>query len=176
VREERRLRDRCANHEREADQLVRSAELAVRKGEDDLAREALRRRRQHLALARTASEQWEAERRTLEELQGNLAILETKIEQARRQKEALLAQQRLARVRRELQENAGIRRSSATDRTLGRLTDDIDELEAESSAYAELAVRDVRTQVAHMDVIKAQDESDIESELEGLKQRMKKTP
>jgi phage shock protein A len=174
VRDERKLRDTCEYERGQAKTMLQRAEQAVGKGDDELAREALRRRRQHGEIATTVTEQWEAESRTLAELRGNFAVLEAKIEQARRKREALLARRRLARVRRDLQETSGVGRPSATERTFDRLTDRIDDLEAEAKAYAEVALRDVETQVAQLDLEQARGESDIESELQGIKRRLGK--
>jgi phage shock protein A len=174
VRDERKLRDTYEYERGQAKTMLQRAEQAVGKGDDELAREALRRRRQHGEIAATVGEQWEAESRTLAELRGNFAVLEAKIEQARRKREALLARRRLARVRRDLQETSGVGRASATERTFDRLTDRIDDLEAEAKAYAEVALRDVETQVAQLDLEQARGESDIESELQGIKRRLGK--
>ena len=154
--------------------MLTRAEQAVTKGDDNLAREALRRRRKCAELAEAVRDQWETESRTLAELKANLSVLEAKIEQVRRKREALLARRRLARVRRDLQETSGVGRSSATEQTFVRLTDRIDDLEAEAQAYAELALRDVETQVAHLDREQAQSATDIETELQGIKARLQK--
>ncbi len=174
VREERKLRDTHERSRQEAVTMLTRAEQAVAKGDDDLAREALRRRRTHLEQADAVTEQWEVEGRTLAELRGNLAVLEAKIQQVRRKREALLARRRLARVRRDLQESSGAGRTTATEQTFARLTDRIDDLEAEAAAYAELALRDVETQVAHLDREQARAADDIEAELQGIKARLRK--
>jgi phage shock protein A len=174
ARDERRLRDTCEQNRLEAETMLRRAEQAVTKGDDVLAREALRRRRRNAELAEAMREQWEAEARTLAELRSNLAVLEAKIEQVRRKREALLARRRLARVRRDLQETSGVGHSQATEQTFTRLTDRIDNLEAEAAAYAELALRDVQTQVARLDLEQAETATDIEAELQGIKARLRK--
>jgi phage shock protein A len=174
ARDERRLRDTCEQNRLEAETMLRRAEQAVTKGDDVLAREALRRRRRNAELAEAMREQWEAEARTLAELRSNLAVLEAKIEQVRRKREALLARRRLARVRRDLQETSGVGHSQTTEQTFTRLTDRIDNLEAEAAAYAELALRDVQTQVARLDLEQAETATDIEAELQGIKARLRK--
>jgi phage shock protein A len=174
VREERRLRDAHEYQRQQAETMGQRAEQAVRKVDDDLAREALRRRRKHIEQAEDVGEQWEVESRALAELQGSFAVLEAKVEQARRKREALLARRRLARVRRDLQETSGVGRNGATERTFDRLTDRIDDLEAEADAYAELALRDVETQVARLDELRAESVTDIEAELQGIKRRLGK--
>jgi len=174
AREERKLRDTYEQSRQEAVTMLTRAEQAVAKGDDELAREALRRRRRSAETAEAVREQWETDSRTLTELRSNLAVLEAKIEQARRKREALLARRRLARVRRDLQETSGVGRSSATEQTFSRLSDRIDDLEAEAEAYAEVALRDVQTQVARLDLEQEQAATDIETELQGIKARLRK--
>ena len=174
ARDERKLRDTHEQNRQEAVTMLKRAEQAVAKGDDALAREALRRRRKSAEMAEAVREQWETESRTLAELRANLAVLEAKIQQVRRKREALLARRRLARVRRDLQETSGVGKSSATEQTFTRLSDRIDDLEAEAEAYAELALRDVQTQVAHLDLERAQTATDIEAELQGIKARLRK--
>jgi phage shock protein A len=174
VREERKLRDTYEYHRQQAGTMAQRAEQAVRKADDDLAREALRRRRKHVQEAAGVGEQWEVESRALAELQSSFHVLEAKVEQARRKREALLARRRLARVRRDLQETSEVRRNGTAERTFDRLTDRIDDLEAEAQAYAELALRDVETQVARLDELRDESTTDIEAELQGIKQRLGK--
>jgi len=174
VRDERKLRDTYEHHRQQAETMLKRAEQAVGKGDDDLAREALRRRRRSVEMVEAVREQWELESRTVRELQGTLAVLEAKAEQARRKREALLARRRLARVRRELQETSGVGRPSVTERTLDRLTDRIDDLEAEAAAYAEVALHDVEAQVARLDLEQAARATDIETELQVIKARLRK--
>jgi len=175
VRDERKLRDEYQYRKQQAATMMERAELATAQGNDDLAREALRRRRQHLDLVESIKERWEIESQTLAELRGNLTALEAKIEETRRKKEALLARRRLARVRREMQDTSGLSRHSRTQQTFERLTDRIDDLEAEAEAFAEVAVRDVTLQIESLGNGIAASEQDLEAELEGIKRRLKKS-
>jgi phage shock protein A len=154
--------------------MLERATAAVKQENDGLAKEALRRRRRHQALAGSVREQWDVERETLGEFRANLATLEAKIEQARRKKEALLARRRLARVRRELQEQAGIGKATVTEQTFDRIEDRVDDLEAEAAAYAELANGDVAAQIERIEKDATTDEQEIEAELQGIKDRLKK--
>jgi len=173
VRDERKLRDEYEYRRSQAETMLERAELAVKQGDDMLAREALRRRRQHLDLVDSIKERWEIEARTVAELKGNLDALQAKIEEARRKKEALLARRRLARVRRELQDTAGLGGPSRTENVFNRLTGRIDDLEAEAEAYAELAVSDVTTKVERLTNGIQQADEDIEAELKKIKGRLK---
>lgn len=175
VRDERKLHDNHRYHGRQADVMLERATTAVKRDKDDLAKAALRRRRRHQLLAEGLREQWDTERETLGELRASLAGLEAKIEQARRKKEALLARRRLARVRRELQEQAGIGKVAATDRTFDRFEDRVDDLEAEAEAYAELANGDVATEIERLEKDASTDEREIEAELQDIKDRLKKS-
>lgn len=169
VRDERKLHDSHEYHRQQDEVMLQRATTAVKRGEDELARAALRRRRRHQLLAESLGEQWETERETLGELRESLAGLEAKIEQARRKKEALLARRRLARVRRELQEQAAIGKTTATERTFDRLADRVDDLEAEAAAYG-----DVAKQIERLGKDATADERQIEAELQDIKDRLGK--
>jgi phage shock protein A len=174
VRDERKLHDNHEYQRQQAQIMLQRATTAVKRDDDELAKAALRRRRRHQLLAESLREQWDVERDTLGELRASLEGLEGKIEQARRKKEALLARRRLARVRRELQEQAGVGRAAATDRTFGRFEDRVDDLEAEAAAYAELGNGDVATQIERLEKDATADEREIEAELQDIKDRLKK--
>ncbi len=169
VRDERKLHDSHEYHRQQAEVMLERATTAAKRGEDELAKAALRRRQRHRLLAEGLNEQWGVERETLGELRASLESLEVKIEQARRKKEALLARRRLARVRRELQEQAAIGRTTATERTFDRLADRVDDLEAEAEAYG-----DVARQIERLGKEATADEREIEAELQDIKDRLKK--
>ena len=172
VRDERKLHSRHAQHLREVEVMVQRAEAAVRKGRDDLAREALRRRRQHEADAAALQAEWEAQREALDELQENLAHLQAKIEQARRERDTLLARRRLARARRDMAQATAVGGAAAANQALDRAGDAIDELEAEAQAYAELAKDDTATQRRAAQHAPSAEDAQIEAELQALKERI----
>ncbi|MEW5311959.1 MAG: hypothetical protein WDW38_003628 [Sanguina aurantia] len=90
-----------------ADQWLRRAELAVQKGEDELAREALRRRKVFQDDADRMGVQTKMQQTAADQLTANLRTLENKVTEARGKKESLKARAISARSSQQVQEMIG---------------------------------------------------------------------
>src|SRR5713226_4310031 len=82
IADEQRLKERWHQNQQQADEWQRKAELAVQKGEDDLAKQALSRRNTFQQTADGFKEQYEEQARQVEQLKDALEKLEAKIEEA----------------------------------------------------------------------------------------------
>lgn len=87
-----------------ADEWLRRAELAVRKGQDELAREALLRRKTFESNAAAMRPQLEAQRKAMEQLNANIRMLENKLAEAKNKKETLKARAATAKSSKQIQE------------------------------------------------------------------------
>ena len=87
-----------------ADDWLRRAELAVRKGQDDLAREALTRRKGADSAANALKVQLDAQRKAMEQLTANVRVLEGKVTEARNKKETLKSRAAAAKSSKAVQE------------------------------------------------------------------------
>jgi hypothetical protein len=87
-----------------ADEWLRRAELAVRKGQDELAREALLRRKTFEGNAAAMRPQLEAQRKAMEQLNANIRMLENKLSEAKNKKETLKARAATAKSSKQIQE------------------------------------------------------------------------
>lgn len=117
----------------------RRAMMAVRAGDDALAKEALNRKKEHEGLATTLKEQWSKQKAQVEQIKLALRVLNNKIEEAKRKKQVLIARARQAEARKKIQETmAGLQNASAFD-TFQRMEDKILQKEGEADAAAELA-------------------------------------
>lgn len=90
-----------------ADEWLRRAELAVRKGQDDLAREALRRRKAFEDTAVSLGKQLDAQRKATEQLTANVRVLETKLNESKYKRETLKARAAAARTSKDIQDMIG---------------------------------------------------------------------
>jgi phage shock protein A len=116
----------------------RKAMLAVRASDDNLAREALKRKaehdRQHVEFTKQAHLQKEA----VDKLKEQLRSLNDKIEEAKRKKNILIARQKRAEAQRAIQDTMrGLSDASAFD-TFDRMAQKVDLIEAEAEASTEL--------------------------------------
>lgn len=162
IREGKRLEMLRAENQQLAEQWQRKAVLAVQHGRDDLAREALLRKRSASALAEDYSRECDLHAEVLASLKSALRALEAKIQEARRKKDELVMRKRQAEVERLLGQDV------MADRSLvfRRMEDRVMSLSAEAEALSEIN--------SNSDELTArQREEELEAELAKLKDKMR---
>ncbi len=113
--------------------------MALRAGNEELAKEGLARKREHETLAATYQEQWTKQKAAVDQLKKALRLLSDKIEEAKRKKNVLVARKKRAEAQKAIQDTmSGLRDQSAFE-TFDRMAQKIDQLEAEAEAQGELA-------------------------------------
>jgi phage shock protein A len=130
----KRLIKQAQEHEDEAKRWEEKAVLALRSGDDDLAREALRRKQRALSKSDEVKQQAYAAENASIEMKDALENVEKKIEDLKARKGTLAAQVRRAREGAAGTGTGGTRYGSETFDELERMTGRIDELEAEIEA------------------------------------------
>jgi len=139
IADEKRLAKQAEAEMAKAAEWERRAMMAVRAGDDSLAKEALQRKKEHEDLANTLKDQWQKQKHSVDQLKTALRMLNNKIEEAKRKKQVLIAQKRRAEAQRSIQETmAGLKNASAFE-TFDRMEAKIHQLEAEAEAATELA-------------------------------------
>jgi len=145
------------------------AKRAVDAGKDDLAREALRRKRDSDENLAVYQQQHEVQVQTVSKLKTQLAALESKYQSTLSQRDALIARKRRADATRKIVTNSSSAVSSLTQGLdasgeLKRMEDKIRSSESEAAAYAELQDESVDAQFRELDY-----DVDIEQQLEALR-------
>jgi phage shock protein A len=131
---ERQLKQTLAT----AQEWEEKAKLAVRAGKDDLAKEALLRKKEYMEEAGQYREQLEGQHESVESLKQSLRQLQQKIDEAQRKRNLLIARAKRAKAQQRMQDTIkGINQSSAFD-AFDRLSEKVDKMEAENEAYQEL--------------------------------------
>lgn len=116
----------------------RKAMLAVRAGDDNLAREALKRKAEHDAQHAEFTKQAELQKKAVDALKDQLRTLNEKIEEAKRKKNILIARQKRAEAQKAIQDTMrGLSDTSAFD-VFERMATKVDQIEAEAEASTEL--------------------------------------
>jgi phage shock protein A len=139
IGDEKRLKKQWDEQVAQAKDWERKAMLAVQAGDDELAKEALFRQKEHEDLATQFEQQWTTQKDAVDKLKVQLRILTNKIEEAKRKRNILIARQKRAEAQRAIQSTmAGLSDTSAFD-TFDRMAQKIDQLEAETEATSELA-------------------------------------
>ena len=104
IADEKRLKKQYEQERSKAEEWERKAMLAVKAGDDNLAKAALQRRSDHEEIAKTLQQQWEAQKASVEELKQALRGLDQKIEEAKRKRNILVSRQKRAEAQRTINE------------------------------------------------------------------------
>lgn len=139
IADEKRLAKQVEAEAAQAAEWRRRAEMAVRAGNDELAKEALQRKKEHDTLREGYEGQWAKQKAAVDQLKTALRMLNNKIEEAKRKKNLLIAQKQRAEAQKAIHEAlSGVKDQSAFE-TFDRMADRIQKMEAEAEASAELA-------------------------------------
>ena len=160
------LGKRRTEHEQEAAEWRRKAEIAVQKNMDDLARSALERALSHEQLAKGFAAQAEDQKHEADDLRQALRKLEQKLSETRAHCEMLVAEHRRAKVvgrAAKARQAAGADQDNAMDRMKSRVRTQA----AENAATSEVMVSE--TLEDKFKALEKQDE--VELELAELKSR-----
>lgn len=171
IADEKRLYKQFGKEAEKSQDWESKAMMAVRSGDDELAKEALLRRKEHDAIAAQYREQWERQKALTDQLKTALKALNAKIGEAQRKKNVLIARKRRAEAMRSIQETmSGLSDASAFE-TFDRMAEQIDKMEAEAEATAEVAEQYTGDILKHrFSELEATAGADME--LEALKRRM----
>jgi len=139
IGDEKRLKKQWDEQMAQSKEWERKAMMAVHAGDDNLAREALMRQKEHEELAAQFESQWHAQKDAVDKLKEQLRTLNNKIEEAKRKKNILVARAKRAEAQKTIQQTmAGLSDTSAFD-TFDRMSEKVDAIEAEAEASSELA-------------------------------------
>jgi phage shock protein A len=139
IADEKRLAKQLDQEGANAQEWERKAMLALRAGNEPLAKEALARKREYDELVTTLKDQWTKQKTAVDQLKKALRLLNDKIEEAKRKRNVLVARKKRAEAQRAIQETmSGLRDQSAFE-TFDRMSQKIDQIEAEAEAESDLA-------------------------------------
>lgn len=96
IADEKRLQKQFEEQRTLAVEWEKKAMLAIKAGNDDLARQALARKAEHDKTAEGFEQQWKAQKASVDQLKNALQQLNGKIEEAKRQKNLLIARAKRA--------------------------------------------------------------------------------
>jgi phage shock protein A len=167
----KRLEKEAEAERAEAARWEERATLAIREGDETLARDALKQKLATHKKAERLAEQAERNHRASSEMKSTLESIEQKIEDLRARQSALAAQVRASRDA-EAGRSPALGRSSAFD-DLERLTHRVDTLEAEVEASSVLDDTKKAELEARFRQLEQQSESlEVEDELAALKRKV----
>jgi len=170
IADEKRLEKQYKAEEEQAQGWEGKAELAVKKGNDELAREALVRKNEHANLAAEYKAQWEKQKQAVDKLKENLKGLERKIGEAQRKKNLLIARQKRAKAQKQIHETMSGMRDQSAFEGFDRMEEKIVDMEARADAAEEMAqTEDVKLEDQFAELEK---EGSVDDELAALKSKV----
>jgi phage shock protein A len=166
IADEKQLSTHYHEAQAQADDWQKKAELAVEKGDDALAREALTRKTAFQQTADGFKSQYETQAQQVETLKAALAQLEDKINEAETKKDLLIARSRRAQAETHIRSTlSGIDTSGALA-SFERMEDKVDQQEARAAALGELESDSVEERFAALET-----GSEVDRQLAELKAR-----
>jgi phage shock protein A len=167
IAQEKELEFDAAETSKLAGEWGRKAERAVTAGKDDLAREALRRKRDNEENSAIYREQQGVQSQAVTKLKDQLRQLEAKYQATLGARDSLIARQRRARAQRQVAEAIVVFTPLDPSSELDRMERKIRSEEAHAAAALEIGDDSFESQFQALEA-----ESDVEDELEALKKSL----
>jgi phage shock protein A len=151
----------------EVNKWQRNAQLALQKGDENLARQALERKKTFNDTSTALKTSLDQQVVQVETLKKNLVQLESKISEAKTKKEMLKARITAAKAQEQLGTMVGSMNSSSAMAAFERMEEKVLMQEARAQSTAELVGADLESQFARLE-----GSSDVDDELAALKASM----
>lgn len=151
-----------------SDDWYRRAELALQKGDEELAKEALKRRKAYLENSQQLESQLAAQKQATDTLVGNTRILENKLAEAKSKKDTLKARAISAKTSKQVSEMVGsLTTGKNAVSAFERMEEKVMAMEAESEATLQMISND-----GLEDKFAALEGSSVDDELSAMKRGM----
>ncbi|WP_320664061.1 PspA/IM30 family protein [Prochlorococcus sp. MIT 1223] len=168
IASQRRLKNQFDQGQIQIKTWYERAEMALLKGEDTLAREALTYRKSLQENSKSLIYQLESQDGHVQKLKKNLLALEGKISEVKTKKDMLKARAQAAKAQKQLENVVGNMNTNSAMAAFERMQDKVESMEASSEAAAELAQSDLESKFAALD-----SNDDIEEELNQIREGLK---
>ncbi|WP_373534552.1 PspA/IM30 family protein [Microcoleus sp.] len=164
---QKRTERQCSQAESTAAEWYQRAQLALQKGEENLAREALTRKKTYQETATAMKASLEQQNAVVTQLKDNMRSLESKISEAKSKKDMYIARARSAKASERLQEMMGNLGTGSALSAFEKMEEKVMQLEARSEAIAELGTNDLEKQFLSLEGA-----GDVDAELAAMKAQM----
>ena len=139
IADEKRLKMQYEEQNAKAQEWEKKAMMAVRAGDDGLAKEALARKTEFDNRSSEFKKIWEEQKGQADQIRDALRLMSKKIEEAERKKNLLIAKAKRAEAQKTIHATmSGLTDNSAFD-TFDRMSQKVEAQEAEAQAMAELS-------------------------------------
>jgi len=171
IASEKQLGREVEHHKNQLTSWQSKAEAALRAGKEELAREALSRKKDHERIADEVEPFWKNAEETSRKLKNQLRAMEGKLAEARRKRGTLVARQRAAEARKCVDSTQSkFSRGLEVENRFVRMEGRVLQMEAEAEAIAELNDEEGSFD---KELENLEKDNEIESDLEALKETIK---
>ena len=167
IAQQKRTEQQLNNNQKEEGNWQQRAQLALQKGDESLAREALVRKKSYSDTIQLLSDQLQQQTAQVSTLKKNLIGLESKISEAKTKKNMLKARAKAAKANEQLQQTIGNMGTGSSMAAFERMEEKVLEMEARSQAAGELGGSSIEQQFAQLEA-----GSGVDDELAAMKAQL----
>jgi phage shock protein A len=164
---QKRTERQYSQNESSAQEWYLRAQLALQKGDENLAREALSRRKSYQETATALKTQLDQQSGIVSQMKENMRVLENKLAEAKTKKDMYIARARSAKASQQINEMMGRMGNNNAYAAFERMEEKVLQLEAQSQAIAELTENTLEKKFAQLE-----SGNDIDAELAAMKNRL----
>lgn len=161
---QKRTERQCNQNQSTGEEWYRRAQMALQQGNEDLARQALTKRKSYQETAEALQAQVEQQNVIVTKLKQDMRTLESKISEAKTKKDMYIARARSAQASQRLNEMLGSVNTGNALSAFERMEEKVMQLEAQSEAIASLGTDDLEKKF-----LSIEDAGDIDKELASMK-------
>ncbi|XP_004507362.1 membrane-associated protein VIPP1, chloroplastic isoform X1 [Cicer arietinum] len=165
---QKRMENKYKAAQQASEEWYRKAQLALQKGEEDLAREALKRRKSFADNASALKAQLDQQKGVVDNLVSNTRLLESKIQEARSKKDTLKARAQSAKTATKVSEMLGNVNTSSALSAFEKMEEKVMTMESQAEALGQLTSDDLEGKFALLESSSVDDDlANLKKELSG---------
>ncbi|OVA08799.1 PspA/IM30 [Macleaya cordata] len=165
---QKRLDNKYKAAQQASEDWYRRAQLALEKGDEDLAREALKRRKSYADNASALKTQLDQQKGVVDNLVSNTRLLESKIQEARSKKDTLKARAQSAKTATKVSEMLGNVNTSSALSAFEKMEEKVMAMESQAEALNQLSTDDLEGKFAYLESSSVDDDlANLKKELSG---------
>jgi phage shock protein A len=164
---QKRTDRQCLQAQTTSDEWYRRAQLALTKGDEALAREALTRRKSYQETATAMRAQLDQQNQVVGQLRQGLQTVERKLVKTKTDKELLIARARSAQATQQINDLLSTTTSGGAMDAFNRMEDKVVQLEAQAEVAAEMSTDSLEQKFAALG-----ETADIDAELASMKNQL----
>ncbi|CAJ2679112.1 unnamed protein product [Trifolium pratense] len=174
---QKRLENKYKAAQQASEEWYGRAQLALQKGEEDLAREALKRRKSYADNAGALKAQLDQQKGVVDNLVSNTRLLESKIQEARSKKDTLKARAQSAKTATKVSEMLGNVNTSSALSAFEKMEEKVMTMESQAEALGQLTSDDLEGKFAMLESSSVDDDlAQLKKELSGSSKQKGELP